>query len=265
MQLKRISLSKVLKLELPQLINEVIRIVEKHDPDHLQLRKALNRLKDHQQQMRLLEVLPVANPLIEKVQQLREKELRYAGAIISHLYFIVRADIDSMRSAASVAMPVVNRFFSGLRKNNEEVINEIIHQFLEHLKEHPNVYDSFSNLGLRPFVDEMRKVNAQKVEAIKSRDGHKLKGRRKGNSRNIQKEAQTELYWMFSVIESLNTYEIKPNYDPLIDEMNVLLARYATIINTRKTHNKNKYNNTKVEDAEQSVKTNDSDEESLID
>lgn len=45
---------------------------------------------------------------------------------------------------------------------------------------------------------------------------------------------------MFRAIEVYNGDEDKPSFDPLIGELNILLTRYATIINTRKTHNKNK-------------------------
>ena len=235
MELKRISLSKVLKLELPELLNDVIRIIEKHNPKHLYLENSLRLLKDQQQQTKLLEVPRKAHPLTAKIQQLREKELQCVGAIVSHMQFIVRVDIDSMRSAASIAKPVVQRFLSGLRKNNESVINQTIKQFLDHLNKHPEVESALSNLGLQPFVDEMRKMNGEKLKLMSMRIA---KPKPRVNSRLIQKKVQNNLRFMFDAIETLNAYKEKPNYDPLISELNELLTRYATIIHTRKTHNK---------------------------
>lgn len=241
MQLKRISLSKVLKLELPLLINEVIRIVEKHNPESLGLRSMHKLLLKDQEQMKLLKMRASANPLTKTIKELRENECKYVGAIVSHIQFTERADIESIRSATMIAIPVVNRFLPGFRKNNESVINETTHQFLKHLDEHPEVYDALSELGLRPFVDEMRKVNMQKIELTAKRDEYILKGNTEADSKTIQKEAQNNLDIMFSTIELYNGDDDKPSFDPLIGELNILLTRYATIINTRKTHNKNKW------------------------
>ena len=235
MKIKRISLSKVLKLELPELLNDVLRIIEKYKSEHQYLEKIMSILKEHQQLTDLLEVPRKAHPLTEKIQLMREKELQYVGAIVSHMQFIVRADIDSMRHSASIAKPVVKRFLSGLRKNNESVINQIIKQFLGHLKKHPEVENALSDLGLQPFVDELRKVNVEKLKLMSMRIS---KPKPKVDSRFIQKKVQGDLRFVFDAIDALSAYKEKSNYGPLIQELNQLLTRYATIIHTRKTHNK---------------------------
>ena len=237
MEVKNIRLSKILKLELPELVGEVVRIVEKHNPDHLGLRGIQDLLKNDQQQIKQLKLTPTSYPLTEKVQLLREREFKCVGAIVSHMSFIVRANIKSMVSAAIVANPVVKTYLSGLRKNNESVVNEIIYQFLEHLDTHPEVYDALSDLGLSVFVDEIRKLNAQKIVLIVKRDEYVLKSKPEVNSRAVQKKARYNLNLMFGVINSLNAYKDKPNFDPLIRELNVLLTRYEIIINMRKAHN----------------------------
>lgn len=240
MQLKVISLSKILKLELPELVNEVVRILEKYNPDDLGVRGVYNLLKNDQQQTKLLKVTVTSNPLTEKVQLLREKEFKCVGAIVSHMHFIVRADIESMRPAARIAMPVVKSYLHGLRKNNESVVNEIIHQFLELLNDHTEVYNALSDLGLQPFVDELKIVNGEKMKLVAKRDEYIAKNKAKANSRAVQKEARNNLKLMFDVIWALNASTNDPNFDSLISELNVLLIRYETIINTRKTHNRNR-------------------------
>lgn len=189
MLLKRISLSKVLKLELPLLINKVIRIVEKHNPESLGLRSMHKLLLKDQKQMKLLKMRSSANPLTKTIKELREKECKYVGAIVSHIQFTERADIESIRSATMIAIPVVNRFLPGLRKNNESVINETIHQFLKHIDEHPEVYDALSDIGLRPYVDEMIKVNAHKIDLTAKRDEYILKEKPEADSKATQKSS----------------------------------------------------------------------------
>lgn len=246
MELKRISLSKVLKLELPELVNGVIRIIEKHNPDALGLHSILDLLKEQQQQLKLLVISPTYNPLTPKAQLLSEKELQCVGAIVSHMQFIVRTDIESMRSATTIANPIVVRFLSGLRKNNASVINETIHQFLDHLDKHPKVYDALSSLGFQPFVDEIRKVNPLKLEVMDERDGRNQITTPKVDSKLIQQKAQNDLSFVFDYLDTFRSYDHNPNIDSLIKELNILLTRYATLINTRKTHNKNKSNNSNI-------------------
>ncbi len=237
MKIKRISLSKVLKLELPGLINDVTRIVENFNKDDDYLKRGINSLREQQELTELLEVPRNAHPLTKRIELLREKELQCVGAIVSHMEFIVRANIDSMRPAATIAAPVVRRYLSGLRKNNESVINQIIKQFLQYSDDYPEVCDGLSNLGLQPFMDELKKINAKKLKFMSLRDTNP---RQKVNSRLIQKEIQNQLSIVFDLIDVLNSYDDKPNYDNLIQELNILLTRYATIINTRKTNNKKK-------------------------
>lgn len=229
-------------LELPELLSSFIRIIEKHNPERLHLHLRLKALKEQQQRVRLLEVPRIAHPLTAKIQLLREKELQCVGAIVSHMQFIVRADIASMRDATSIAQPIVVRYLSGLRKNNEKIINEIIHQFSKYLDQHSEVYSALSDLGLQPFVDEMRNVNAQKHKMISVRENDKLYSRPRVNNRLIQKEAIKVLSTMFDEIDVQRGYNVSLNYVPLIQELNVLMTRYATIINSRKAHNKKKSN-----------------------
>lgn len=235
MKLKQISLSKVLKLELPPLLNDVIRIIEKHNPEHLYLESSVRLLKEKQQLADLLEVPRKAHPLTKEIQHLREKELQCAGAISSHMQFIVRVDIDSMRHASSIASPVVKRFLNGIRKNNDSVTNQIIKQFFDHLKKTPEVENALIDLGLKPFVDELQKVNDEKIKLTSLRI---TKPKPRVNSKLIQKEIQNDIRFVFETIDVHNLYKEKPNYDPLIHELNILLTRYSIIINTRRTHNK---------------------------
>lgn len=240
MQLKRISISKVLKLELPVLINEVIRIVEKYNPKYMGLQTFHNFLLESQQQMKLLKMRAAAHPLTKRVQALREKECKCAGAIFLHMQSAERVDIVKLRSSVTIAMPTVSRFLAGLRKNNESVINETIHQFLEHLDEHPEVYDALSVLGLHYFVDEMRSVNKQKMDLMAKRDANNAKRKPEADSKAIQKKAYYNLNYLFDVIELYDDDSDMPSYDALIGELNILLTRYATIINMRKAHNMRK-------------------------
>lgn len=239
MKLKTISLSNVLKLELPGLTNGVIKIIEKHDPKYLRIDIILNLLKEQEPLMKLLEVPPAEHPRTNLIQQLREKELQCAGAIVSHMQFIERIDLESMRSAANIAEPVVIRYLKGLRKNNENVGNEIIYQFLKRIDKYPEVYDALCELGFKPFVDEIRKLNSQRCKLMSDR-GSEKQNKLFFNSQHIQKECRNDLRLMFTEISLAQCANPHLNYEPLIIELNILITRYVTQISKRKTKNQKK-------------------------
>ena len=111
------------------MINEVISIVEKNNPKYLRLH-SLQRLQlEDQQQMKLLKMRAAAYPLTKRVQELREKECKCAGAIFSHMLSAESIDIEKMRSPVIITMHTVSRFLAGLRKNNESVSMKLFISF----------------------------------------------------------------------------------------------------------------------------------------
>ena len=86
----------------------------------------------------------------------------------------------------------------------------------------------------------MQQVNKQKIELMEKRDEYVLKDQPEADSKAIKRKAQNNLNFLFDVIEKYNNASDMYNYDALKGELNILLIRYATIINTRKTHNKKK-------------------------
>lgn len=236
--MRSISLSKLLKTELPELVTSVIRTVEKHDPQSLHLDGVLQMLKHSKTQIDTLEVPYGPHPLTNRINKLHQKQLEYAGSISDQMQAIARIDLMGAKKEVKIANLMVRRHLIGLRKNNQRVVSIILDQFFDKLDEELEVSDALRSIGLQLYIDELRRIHTEYKRLYDERDDSLAERQKAKESKQIQKDGQGVLRGLLEQVDLAQKTYKHLDYEPLITELDVILASYTNLIKTRATYNK---------------------------
>ena len=238
MKLKKIKLSKLLKLELAPLIMDVIDVLKKYDVEKLHLEFALKILEKNQKQINTLEILLGPHGLTSEIEKWHRQRLTYAGSVSTQMKGIAQANLQSMSEDIKIAQRVVNDYLVGIRNNNKKEIGALIDNFLAKIDDKPIVESAFTNIGLMPYVDELRNADATHRRLYYERLTSRAKRQKRDESKAIQKEGQAALRSFFEQVSVSDRTYPELNYKPLINELNSVIVDFSNTINTRATYNK---------------------------
>lgn len=260
MYIKNVPYSKLLKLELPRLANRVIEIVEKHDPETLQIKEVFDLLVEEKPQIEGLIVRHGPHPITEELQPLRKKLLMYASTITFQMSVIVREDMYVKAENVRIAKIFINRYLLklGLKKNREVIFQRLDEFFLE-IEQDAQLEAILDTLGLTNNIDELQSVHSTMKELI-SRRLESISERPKVKSKELAKSVRKALKDMFTQIQIAQLKNKELNYSPLINELNDLLDTYRGLINARATLNKKRAEERKNNETGDSDTTHDAPE-----
>lgn len=234
MQINNIALSRLLKLELPQLAKGVLQIVEKHEPEVLLIESALNDFESLKPAIESLIVSYGPHPITEQLEPLRKQRILYATAISFQVRGLVSGYIEGTEDHIVVAKAASNRYLHRLRGNNEEVINERVEQFLKEIELNLELGDAVEALGFMKLIDGLKLAHMNLRRLLASRNAS-ISKRDKGVTPVSSKVIRDGLTLLFMRITAAMHDNRELDYSPLVNELNEKLIRYKGLIKSRET------------------------------
>ena len=238
-KIQKIALSKLHKLEVRDLVEDVVKIVAKHNPDALHLQSTFGYLLAQETKVAYLEVAYGRHQLTKTLDELHESRLQLASTISTQIRTITMANLEVNRPWLEKASPTVNIYLPYLRHNNRIIISSNIKVFLQHLKENPDELNALTFLGLKMYIDALKETN-DKYHKVYSQRRVSISKRPKIDCRAIERDALNVVQILFDQINYFQSEYKELNYELLINELNVLLSEFSFIIKTRATTNKKK-------------------------
>ena len=237
MYIKKISYSRLLKLEVPELAERVIGVFDTYDPEEFKIKEAYDQLVAQQPQIEALLARYKAHPLTVSMDGLRKDRAMYASEITSQMKFNLRkqkGDQDVIE-----ANSIIEQFLVHLAKNNEEVINRKVTQFFAALGKNEVLSSTLGTLGLLDLCDSLESTHLGILRLLSNRT-LSLSARPKGKTQEFAKMVINALKILFMQIEVSHTINEELDYLPMISTLNVILDRYRNLINLRAAYNKKK-------------------------
>ena len=245
MAIKSINYSRLLKLELPILANRVITTVEKHDAETLHIKETFDLLEKTKPQILALEVRFGPHPITEDLNDLRKKRIKNAGLIISHLNLVIKQDIEAQRKLIKVVQPVVTRFLSKLSRDSDDIATENVKQFMLQIQSNEDLSEALTELEFLSYANSLQIANLGLIENLAKRDASI--SQRMKSTPSISRPIHGALRNLFNQINLAKSLYPGVDYQPLIDELNVILTSYEAKINLRATLNKKKADKAGIE------------------
>ena len=231
------SFLKIRKQEFPEVINGTIEIVAKHDPVALLIQGMFSLLLVLQSKLPLLTEKTVSHPLTKvlKKQHKRMKEL--ASSISMQGVAVEKAAVDSQSEAVELIIPAIRMHLLNLSRENTKASYQQVNNFLLKLDTNDDLVSAATVIGISASVDEIKSV----VESIKV--NKKKRRETKAPSKNVNKvqikaDIKDAFYRLLNSIELARVEHSTIDYAPLINELNVFLIPYQSMIRSRKTATK---------------------------
>ena len=238
-KIKKIPLSKLLKSETRRLLDKVVEIVEKNNPEEYRLQDFYNILVDQQAKVKGVKKQYGKHKNTNDLAQLHQKRLGYASLIVSQVESLRRVDCQKTQRMVEVAKVPTKVFLTNLgRKNRHEVYLQLW-AFFEMLENDDSIQqrEAFAALGLQNYLDDL-KDTCHQYDDLHWQRLIDIKERPLIDGVQIRSEAQRILQLFF---EQVNIYQKafkEIDYEPVIIEINKELTRHSKNIKTRVATNK---------------------------
>lgn len=240
MELVKIPYSRLLKLENPQFANRVIDIIEKHDPEVLKIDVTYGLLVAEKPQIDKLVVWYKPHPSTNELKELRKMRGVYVNAISNRVNVVVKEDVTGVNKTVHLVKNEVDRFLYNLSSSrNEEVRCQRITQYFNLIDQSEDLEEAFATLKFGESLDNLRSVHAHILELTNVIA-----------SSVAQRPTEKTTALVASVIGAIKNLfydlELAPlkfpevDYEPVFNELNVVLTQYKNIVNVRKLSNKRK-------------------------
>ena len=240
-EIKKIALSKLLKLEVPELIGQTVQILSSHNPEKLHLDGMYGILLDQKTEVEQLMDPYGPHPLTETLNELHAKRLSYATLIVSKLQNLDKKHFRETLNSVQTARPLTNFHLAYLGQKKRNTVHQSILAFFVELDEQPPINEALVSLGLQPYLDGLKQANMEHEKVWIERLRDKAK-RPEVDTRQVMRRAQKVLRWLFDQVDSCQSIYNDIDYTQLISELNTVLSKYSRNINMRNTVNKRKKN-----------------------
>ena len=234
---RKIALSKLLKIEVPRLLDQVLVVLEQHNLEELHLDTMYNVLLEQKSNADLLVDPYGSHPLTSTLNELHAKRLNYASLIYSKLQYLDKPHFHEVLHLVKKTKPIVKYYLSYLGQKSRNAVLESIEAFFKYLKDEPEVEEALITLGLQPYMKELQQANDEHEETWLQRLTD-ISHRPEVNTVETKKEVQKAMRRFFDQVDSCQSIYKDLDYQPLISELNELLAKYSKMINTRAAINK---------------------------
>lgn len=238
-QVKRIPLSKLFKIEVGILLTEVVEILGNHNPGALRLKDHYDLLLVQLEKAKALKLTYGPHPLSHKLAALHKKRLKYAALINLQLQSLEKVDCKETLLMVEQAQRLSKEFLTYLGQKRLRVVEFQIGVFFIQLELEDNEESkaAFIGLGLKPYLDELQKTNKRynELHYQRTRD---LNERPKTSDRLLERETEKVMRQFFEQVNSYQNNFKDIDYSHLITELNVTLTEYSKLIRTRVATNK---------------------------
>ncbi len=239
MEIIRVPYTRLQKLEFVSYVNNVIRIVDSHNPELHQIDCTFDLLVAETPQLKKLDVPYKAHPLTKIVTDLRKVRTVYVGSIFNHLRVVEVENSEDDISINEVRIHL-NRYLKNLKACKNEVERcEKVELFFEEIDKDKKLRGRFVSLKFTEHLEKLRNVHTDIMKVgkdiIKSTSERPTE-----KTPALRKSLMIAVEDLFKELEIAQIKNKDVDYKPLYDELNTLSTNYRNALSRRISHNKQK-------------------------
>lgn len=236
-KVKEIAVSRLLKFEVFILLNDVVKVLQEHNPETLRLQDVYEILMTQKAKIEFFNQPYGPHLLTSKLDKLRIKRLKCASLIHSQVSSLEKSFLPETQLMAKTAMKLAKTYLTYLGQMSQFEINVQIRSFIMNLETSPLEQEAFQALGLQPYIDELERINNQcyKTKLNRSRD---IKERPPTGDRALERETQRVLRMFYDHVNYTQQAFKDIDYTLFISRLNLDLTVCSKNIKTRIATNK---------------------------
>jgi hypothetical protein len=224
--------------EIPGLINGVIGIVVKHNPENLGVKPFFDLLVEQQSQLKSFTEPRTSHPLTPLIKDNRKRLVELAQAIVIQTRAVEKGKISTKSQAAFLIAPSVKKYLVNIAKNNSKSIETVVTNFLLDLADSELLQTAATTIGIGDYVGELKLVKGS-LDSNKATRNADNSARRIIKEKNLKSGIITALTNLLKAIDLAQVQNTTLDYTPVIAELNELFVSYMASIRGRSTRNTN--------------------------
>lgn len=231
-KISRLSAKSFRVIEFPEFASDICKVVEKHDPARLKIEEVFNMTRSAMTEVEKITVIERSHPLTAQLQTLRTTICNDLVALTTLIRGVSKIRVEPVSGAAQKAIPVLNRFVSGINVKNFFQKRKLLLLLFEEINNDTELAAAIETLGLKVLTDELKRNVALVGELQSQRRASKSQAEKIKNRLAVQ-NASMAISNLFKSIEIAQKYETTVDYSPLISELNQIMADYRYTISKR--------------------------------
>ena len=232
MILLNLRLSKLWKLERVEYANQVIKIVDEHDPEALKISDMYNLLVARQPEIDQLNVRYRAHPMTVSIQHLRSLRGLHISNILGRLK-LVRKEKGDLDGDVRLVRTEIDRHFGNFRSSKNEAIKiQKVDKFNTAVEASQELEEALSELGFTSLMNDLRSVHSR-IKSNSELRNKSIAARPQTKTNDLQKVVDDSIVNLFTDIRLAMLRNPEINYNPLIADLNKVTLIFDNYINIR--------------------------------
>lgn len=232
MVILNLRLSKLWKLERVEYANQVIKIVDEHDPEALKISDMYNLLVARQPEIDQLNVRYRAHPMTVSIQHLRSLRGLHISNILGRLK-LVRKEKGDLDGDVRLVRTEIDRHFGNFRSSKNEAIKiQKVDKFNTAVEASQELEEALSELGFTSLMNDLRSVHSR-IKSNSELRNKSIAARPQTKTNDLQKVVDDSIVNLFTDIRLAMLRNPEINYNPLIADLNKVTLNFDNYINIR--------------------------------
>ena len=254
LRLSYVQCNRVSKEELPGLINGVVKLLDKHDPEKYFVNNRYKELQELVPDLGELNAVSRKSSITDSLvdQYIYRDKLLYT--MFTNYKSIQRAKVVSQVEDLQLVKLLLEDFLVKAQKGVTEKKAEFIGQMTKTMSNNIKLNAALSSLGLAVYMSELSSVQASISLNIEDRSAY-LGNLPRQMTKTAKVNSGATLQNLFSGLKLAMLDHPELDFSPLINEMNQLIIMYKSRIKSRETIRMNSQitKRAKVSDAKTAV------------
>ena len=232
--------AKLLKIEVRKVALEVIRIVEEHNPEELQIQTMYDVLLAEKPKMLALDPPFKGHPASVILRRLRRERNVHVRAINFELRKVIDLDPTGDDKTVVLLKNEIDRFLKDFYDSKNDLVrNEKLIIFLARADENEALQDALESKGFKNLLDNL-KINLSDIVAQINRRTKSKSDRPKVKTEVLRTQVVKAVKNMLDEIYLAQFKNPALDYSSLFNELNEMLSGVDWLVNIRLSNNEKK-------------------------
>jgi len=233
-----VPLSRVPKLEYPELVLTFVRIVEHYDAAAMHIADSFAQLNVRIPELMKLKLSKGKHPETKEIQTLLLRRKDIVNAMLGQTRKLVKADLSVQKAHIKLLSPFIEKYWAGIQTFNQNTMNARMKLMLADIESNIALHETLTAVGLMSHVDELKAIETNLFQIKESRRISKSEAP-KIDTRQIKSFVGEAVTDVVNAIEIARKAHAEVNYLPMITEINDLFRLYHSGIKAHSTRVKN--------------------------
>lgn len=230
--------SNIPRKKLPNVVNEVMDIVEKHNPETLGVKPFFTILSEQQQQLEAYTEPRISHPLSSVIITDRKQVMDLIQSIQLVSKSVEKANLPVNAEAAAKVLPLIKMHLMKVGQHFTTAAEKQTNSFLVALAENVTVNEAAATIGIGKLTNELKLTFVKLKSNVKLRLADKA-ARRMVKDSKLEEAIIKAITNLLKAIELAKVQHPTVDYSVVISELNELFISYRTQYRSKKTRNAN--------------------------